>query len=101
MIRRHTGTWAVLLALAAGNCVSANSIRIPRSEFRQAYSLHANGRVVVQNLYGDVRITVWDRDEVLVEAVKTSADPRQLDDARIVVDSSSGLVSIRTQYAGA
>jgi len=56
--------------------------------------------VVIQNLYGDVQITAWDRDEVLVEATKHSTDGRHLDDARIVVDSTSGLVSIRTQYTG-
>ena len=100
MARRHTGTWLALLALSAGSSIQANSIRIPRAEFRQAYSLDPNGRVVVENLYGDVRITAWDRDEVLVEAVKTSADPRQLEDARIVVNSSRGKVSIQTQYAG-
>jgi DUF4097 and DUF4098 domain-containing protein YvlB len=55
---------------------------------------------VVQNLYGDVQITAWDRDEVLVQAVKQSTDPRRLNDAQIIVDSSSGLVSIHTQYSG-
>jgi len=57
--------------------------------------------VVIQNLYGDVQITAWDRDEVLVQAIKKSRDPKQLEDARIVVDSSSEMLSIRTQYAGA
>jgi DUF4097 and DUF4098 domain-containing protein YvlB len=90
-----------LLAAAAGNCVFANVIGAPRAEFRRTYSLHANGRVLIQNLYGDVRITAWDRDEVLVEAIKKSSDPRQLEDARIVVDSTSDSLSIHTQYAGA
>jgi hypothetical protein len=45
-------------------------------------------------------ITAWDRDEVLVEASKKSSDPRRLDDARIVVDSSSDVLSIHTQYGG-
>src|SRR5437660_3558238 len=94
------GTCAMLLALAAGNGLNA-SIGNPHAEFRQMYALAPNGRVVIQNLYGDVKITAWDRDEVLVEAIKRSADPRRLEDARIVVDSSAGLVSIRTQYAGA
>lgn len=93
-------TGAVLVAMAAGNCLSANVIRAPQAEFRQTYSLHPNGRVTIHNLYGDVRIMAWDRDEVLVEAFKKSTDPRQLDDARIVVDSSSDLLSIQTQYAG-
>src|SRR5258708_7333876 len=80
---RLSGTGLALLALCAGNCLFANVIGNPRADFRQSYSLHANGRVTIQNLYGDVRITAWDRDEVLVEAIKKSDDPRQLRDARI------------------
>jgi hypothetical protein len=94
------GTSSLLMVLLAGTCLHANIIGTPQAEFRRAYALSPNGRVVIQNLYGDVRITAWDRDEVLVQAIKKSRDPRLLDDATIVVDSSSDLVSIRTQYAG-
>jgi len=94
-------TWTLLLALSTGHCLYAISIGTPKAEFQQTYSLNRNGRVVIQNLYGDVRITAWDRDEVLVQAIKKSSDPKQLEDAHIVVDSSSSLVSIHTQYAGA
>jgi DUF4097 and DUF4098 domain-containing protein YvlB len=90
----------MVVALAAANCLSARAIRNPRSEFRKTYRLNSNGRVLIHNLYGDVRVTAWDRDEVLVQAIKKSADARQLDDARILVDSSSEEVSIRTHYAG-
>jgi len=92
-------TSVLLLALAAGS-LDARSIRSPRAEFRASYSLAPNGRVAIQNLYGDVQITAWDRDEVLVEATKHSSDAGTLNDAQIVVDSSSGMVSIRTQYTG-
>jgi DUF4097 and DUF4098 domain-containing protein YvlB len=101
MVGRLSKSAAVLVALVAGNCLSANVIRTPRPEFRQTYAFRPNGRVTIQNLYGDVRITAWDRDEVVVEAYKKSNDPKQLDDARIVVDASSDLLSIRTQYGGA
>src|SRR5438128_1504060 len=94
------GTWGIVLALSACASLNANTIGTPKTEFRQSYALSSNGRVVIQNLYGDVRIVAWDRDIVLVQAVKRTADPRRLDDAQIVVDSSSTLVSIRTQYAG-
>ncbi len=40
--------------------------------FVPVIALTPNGRVVVQNLYGDVQITAWDRDEVLVQAIKHS-----------------------------
>jgi len=93
------GTGAILLALCAGG-LNASIIGTPRAEFRASYSLTPNGRVLVQNLYGDVEITAWDRDEVLVVATKHSADSRRLNDAQVVIDSSSDLVSIRTQYTG-
>ena len=71
------GTCAMLLALGAGNGLNA-SIGIPHAEFRRTYSLCPNGRIVIENLYGDVRITAWDRDEVLVEAIKRSPDAKRL-----------------------
>ena len=94
---RGTSVW--LLALSAGG-LQATVIGTPRAEFHARYSLGPNGRVAIQNLYGDVRITAWDRDEVLVEATKHSSGGGRLDDAQIVVDASSGMVSIRTLYTG-
>jgi DUF4097 and DUF4098 domain-containing protein YvlB len=93
------GTSVMLLALAAGG-LQATVIGTPRAEFHARYSLGPNGRVAIQNLYGDVRITAWDRDDVLVEATKHSSDAGRLDEVRIVVDASSGMVSIRTLYTG-
>src|SRR3954453_19806559 len=93
------GTSVFTLALLAGS-LDASIIGTSRAEFRASYSLVPNGRVVVQNLYGDVKITAWDRDEVLVQAIKHSTDPRRLNDAQIIVDSSAELVSIHTQSTG-
>src|SRR5260370_1432998 len=93
------GTSVLLLALFAG-CLNATVIGTPRAEFCASYSLAPNGRVAIQNLYGDVQITAWDRDEVLVRATKHSSDAGRLNDAQIVVDTSSGMVSIRTLYTG-
>src|ERR1017187_4759865 len=89
-----------LVGLAAGNTMSASVIARPRTAFRHLYALHQNGRVTIQNLYGNVSITAWDRDAVLVEAIKHSADPRRLEDARIVVEPTADSLSIRTQYTG-
>ncbi|MCU1232872.1 MAG: hypothetical protein JWP63_839 [Candidatus Solibacter sp.] len=94
------GTSLCLLAIMAGG-LNASIVGSSRAEFHATFALVPNGRVVVHNLYGDVQITAWDRDEVLVQAIKRSTDPQRLNDARIVVDSSAGLVSIHTQYTGA
>src|SRR5664279_2070643 len=99
MILFFRGTTVLLLALAAGG-LNAKVIVTPQAEFRAIYGLAPNGRVAIQNLYGDVQITAWDRDEVLVQATKHSTDLGHLNDAQIVVDTSSGMVSIRTQYSG-
>ncbi len=98
MVRSQLGV--VVLATLAGAGLQAKVIGLPQTQFRQSYSLSHTGRVLIHNLYGDVRITAWDRDEVLVEAVKKARDPRRLDDARIVVNSTSEVVSIQTQYMG-
>lgn len=92
--------WTVLAAVAAANTLPASVISRPEGAFRHLYALHSDARVTIQNLYGNVSITAWDRDAVLVEAVKHATDPRHLDDARIVVEPSADSLSIRTQYAG-
>lgn len=93
------GTGVLLLAMTAGG-LHAKVIGAPPAEFRASYALAPNGRIAIHNLYGDVQITAWDRDEVLVRATKHSNDADRLNEVRIVVDTSSGLVSIRTQYTG-
>ncbi|MGP8248309.1 MAG: DUF4097 family beta strand repeat-containing protein [Bryobacteraceae bacterium] len=87
-----------MAALAATAMISARSLPARRVTFRQMYALGPGGRVAIQNLYGDVSITAWDRDDVLVEAVKHASQARQLDDARIVVEPGAGTLSIRTIY---
>src|SRR5579872_7075035 len=101
MLQLVKGLCAVVLAMVAGDALHANAIGTPHAEFRQTYVLEPNGHVLVQNLYGDVSITAWDRNEVLVEAIKRASDARRLDDARIVGEPLSGALSIRTQYIGA
>jgi DUF4097 and DUF4098 domain-containing protein YvlB len=98
---RRNWVWGVLAALIAANTVSATVTATPRAAFRHIYALAADGRVTIQNPYGNVTITAWDRDAVLVEAIKHTSDPRHTDDARIVVDPGPDSLSIRTQYTGA
>jgi DUF4097 and DUF4098 domain-containing protein YvlB len=90
---------AVLVAGAVPAVLSAGTNSL--EEFSQTYALSAHGRISLENLNGDVRITSWDRDEVKVEAVKRAPDRERLGDARIVVDAAGDALSIRTHYTGA
>ena len=69
-----------------------------REEFHQTYPLSANGRVLLENLNGNVKIAVWDRNEVQVDAVKRAFNRERLADANIEVNASPDAVRIRTRY---
>src|SRR6267378_3099911 len=67
-------------------------------EFHQTYPLNANGRVSIENINGGVRISVWDQNEVKVDAVKRAYTKEKLDEARIDVNATTDSVRIRTEY---
>ncbi len=67
-------------------------------EFHETYPLSAGGRIELDNVNGAVHITGWDRNEVKVDAVKYANSKERLDEAKIKVEASSSLVSIRTEY---
>ena len=96
MFRWFSLAGATLMAAAPATSLAAG---YSVEEFSQSYALPAQGRIFLENLNGDVRISTWDRDEVKVEAVKRALRPERLDDARIIVDCAGNTLSIRTQYA--
>lgn len=67
-------------------------------ELHKTYPIDADGRVSLNNVHGAVHISAWDRNEVQVDAIKTASTKEYLDEASIVIDSSSGSISIRTRY---
>src|SRR5579884_1769745 len=91
MLRIGQAGLAVLLACSAG---------ATEQQFRRSYALAPGGHVTIENFYGNVQIQGWDRHEVRIEAVKTAADTRRLEQAQIVVDSTLDRLFIRTRYPG-
>ncbi len=69
-----------------------------REEFHQNYPLAANGRVSVENLNGNVTITVSDGLEVQVNAIKRAYNRERLAEAKIEVTSTADAIRIRTDY---
>ena len=67
-------------------------------EFHQSYPLTPTGRVSIQNINGGVRISVWDQNEVKVDAVKKAHQREQLTEARIEVVNTADSVRIKTRY---
>ncbi|MGH9966618.1 MAG: DUF4097 family beta strand repeat-containing protein [Pyrinomonadaceae bacterium] len=69
-----------------------------REEFHQTYPLSENGRLSLENLNGGVRIAVWDRSEVQVDAVKRAYRRERLNEAKIEVSASADGIRIKTVY---
>lgn len=67
-------------------------------EFHQTYPLNATGRVSIENINGGVRISVWDQNEVKVDAVKRAYKKERLDEAKVDVSSTPDSVRIKTEY---
>lgn len=67
-------------------------------EFHQTYPLSGEGRVSLSNINGDVRVSVWDRNEVKVDAVKRARNPERLREVEIRVEASGDHVRIESEY---
>lgn len=85
----------VLMVASALGVLNAQGLR---EEFHQSYPLSPNGRVILKNVNGVVRVTGWDRAEVQVNAVKEAETQQALDEARIEINAGGDMIDIRTRY---
>lgn len=67
-------------------------------EFHQTYPLSATGRVNLANINGGVKIKVWDRAAVQVDAIKKAYRRERLDEAKIEVTATEDNIRIKTDY---
>lgn len=67
-------------------------------EFHQTYPLSATGRVNLGNINGGVKIKVWDRAAVQVDAIKKAYRRDRLAEAKIDVTSTEENIRIKTDY---
>ena len=80
-----------------------NPIQKPKGDelteaFNQNYALTPTGRVSISNINGDVHISVWDRNEVKVDAVKRAYKSERLSEVTIEVTNTADSVVIKTKY---
>jgi len=105
MNHRRSATWlgaalgslCALLTLALSAHASDHRGSLTE-EFHQTYAITSDGRIELDNINGDVRISSWDRNEVKVDAIKYADTKERLDEAKIEVDSGKDYLSIRTKY---
>ena len=92
--------WLMLALVAfilAGSGIAHAQDRV-QEEFHQTYQLTPQGRVQLENINGNVRVTGWDRNEVKVDAVKWAYTSERLNEAQIVVEANPDNIRIYTKY---
>lgn len=101
MLRTHLieGACLGLGALAAlfGSAFTRAEER--RETFDHTYPLGPSGRVSLDAYTGVVRVRVWDRDEVRVEAVKTAYAAERMAEAGVEVKAEPGVLHVATRFA--
>ena len=103
---RRFATWAgavlgLLLALitnAAPARAWDDDDAVAREEFHQTYPLTANGRIELDNINGSVHISVWDQNQVKVDAIKRARDEQRLKNIDIRINPRPESISIETHY---
>lgn len=90
------GTICALLAFSLAARASDNHAFT--DEFHKTYPINAEGRVELDNINGPVHISVWDQNEVKVDAIKSAGTKERLDEARIEVEAGADSISISTKY---
>lgn len=103
---RRFATWAgtglgILLALALNAALahaSDDDDAVAREEFHQTYPLATNGRIELDNINGSVHISVWDQNQVKVDAIKRAGDDERLKNIEIRINAHPESISISTHY---
>jgi len=91
-----------LILLAVLGTATAWAETTEEERFEQTVAIASDGRVSLENTNGHVNVTTWNRDEVLISALKTARarggdDAREiLDEVKIRVEESADGVTIET-----
>jgi Putative adhesin len=90
---------AAILVLACSAAVSAADFR----DVNRTVALHGNGAVEVETHKGSIQVSVWERQEVEIQAriqaePGNSMDRRRFDATEVRIDSSPDSVRIKTYY---
>jgi hypothetical protein len=92
------GIFLALVLNAALAHASDDDDAVVREEFHQTYPLAANGRIELENINGAVHVSVWDQNQVKVDAIKRAGDEQRLKDEEIRIDAHTDSISIETRY---
>jgi predicted Ser/Thr protein kinase/type II secretory pathway pseudopilin PulG len=86
----------LLFASLNGSTANATTLKFAE-ELHQTYPLAADGRISLDNVNGTVRISVWDRPEVKLDAIKRANSKDHVDAVNIQINANPDYLAIRTK----
>src|SRR5215208_313995 len=82
--------------LAVNLCLASDSVR---EELHKTFPLATNGVLSLDNVNGHVHITVWDKPEIAIDAIKSAKRQAELDAVEIIIKPKSDRIRIETKYS--
>ncbi len=90
-MKRNLGLAVVVAVMAAGHAASLGRAE----DFHKSYSLGSHGHILIRNVSGDVKVTGYSGDAVVVDAFKTGRDRDLL---KVDDQSTADTVSLKVSY---
>jgi len=95
----------ILVLVLMSSLVAAAAVEDPyEQKLERVENLTSAGKVMINNISGDIRISVWKEEKVKIEAVKRAEakDESQakmaMEAVEIQIKSEPGLLTVKTQY---
>jgi len=100
----------VLIGVTLFMCLIALSVHsnpaddVLEKEFQESFQVNENAKLIVQNKYGDIFLTTWDKNEIKIDVIvkiefesNRSKITKYFDDIKIEISGNENLVEAITQ----
>ena len=89
---------AMLAILTIVICLPSLGFAWTEERIVETYLLENEGKVYLENISGDIRVSNWDRNEIQITATKRGRRERDLDDATVHIRQINGNIRIITRH---
>lgn len=88
---------AVAVAIIATNSMAVEATET--KEFSKTYDFDAKGKISIENINGDIKVTGWDRDEISLEYTITADSEKDLERVDVDINASGSHFEVEVDFA--
>ena len=97
-MKRSKHPISLLAILSTVICLPSFGFAMAEERIVETYPLERAGKVYLENVSGDIRVSNWDKDEIEITATKRGRRERDLDDVTIHIRQVDGNIRIITRH---